>query len=188
MDKNNVTKLTPIILLFAVILFFIGQYFLYTDIKKTNQNWSVLSYELETKNNIEEYMISTGKIIQNLSNDLGKINKSIVSSTGDVEFIESIEKLADSNNLSIVINSLQLETNSKSTTSPVAILRINFKTEGGWLGTYKFLNQIESMPVKVKVNSYTFQSQNTDVISEVPVSTLNAKWESRVDLSVLKYR
>ncbi|MFZ2522056.1 MAG: hypothetical protein WAZ44_02050 [Minisyncoccia bacterium] len=188
MNKRKMTKLVPITFALLFILLLIGQFFLFIHIKNTNQNSSSLAVELRTKSNNEEYMISTGKIIQNINSDLNKVHKSIVSETGDVEFIESLERLADINNLSISINSLNIEANSKSTTSPVALLRISIKTTGGWSGSHKFLKQVESMPIKMKVNSYTLQSETSNIVQDNPLGVSTGKWESAVDLSVLKYR
>jgi hypothetical protein len=187
MIKFKLTKKVPLALLFLIIAVFVGQYFLFKNIKEINEKSSSLAQEIELKKNRENYMISTGKIIQNKSKDIELVKNSIVSNVGDVEFIGNLERMAYQNNLSIEIKSLYLESNSKSTTSPIAILRIGLKTTGSWFGTYKFLKEVESMQVKTKINSYAFQNENNNVSSQ-DTPSYSGKWESLVDISVLKYK
>lgn len=188
MYKTKLTKKFPALVALIVIVLFIAQYFLYIDIKKRNQNASSLSNELSLQINKEDYMISTGKIIQNISGDLNKVHRSIVSSTGDVEFIESLERMAERNNLSVSIDSLYLDVNPKATSSPITPLKMKLKTAGRWSGIYKFLKELESMPVKVKINSYSFMSENSNVSSQDSIVPPSGKWESNVDITVLKYK
>lgn len=187
MNKDKLTKNAVIILGIVSLVLLAAQVFVFRDIIKKNQNSSRLSNQVSIQDNKESYMISTGKVIQNKSDDIDRVHRSIVSSTEDVQFIESLESMAGDNNLSIEIQSLNLEENSKSTTSPITTLRISAKTKGGWTGTYKFLKQIESMPVKVRINSYSFVS-NTNNSESTTTKNFKSVWDSSVELSVLKYK
>lgn len=188
MYKDKLKKSTVIVLGIVVMVLFVVQYLVFRDIKIKNQKASILSNELLLQSNKEDYMISTGKLMQNISSDINRVHKSIVSSSEDVEFIESLENLANENNLDIKIDSLYIDQNPKATTSPITTLRIRTNPKGGWLGTYKFLKQIESMPVKVKINSYSFMSGASNISSDAQPSINNNNWESIIDISVLKYK
>lgn len=188
MKEGRITKKFPLTIAVVVLVLVVGQYFLWADVKKKSQQASALTNEYSVLANREQYMISTGKIIQNIEGDLERIHNSIVSKTGDVEFISGLERMAERNGLTISIDSLYLDVNPKATTSPIVPLKIKLKTKGQWAGTYRFLKEIENMPVKVKVSSYSIIGEQSNVSSEdvLPIST--GRWESNVDISVLKYR
>lgn len=186
MNSAKITKSLPIVLILGVILLVLAQYFLYVEIKKTNQRSSGLANEVDLKNNQEEYMISTGKVIQNINNDLSKVHKSIVSQTEDAEFITSIERLAEAVNLPVDINSLLLDVNPKATTSPIVSFKISIKTEGLWRSQYKYLKEIESLPIKTRISYYSLETAGENGNSDIS-KDVSGKWKSKIDFSVLKY-
>jgi hypothetical protein len=137
----------------------------------------------------QQYMISLERTIQNADPDIIRINNSIIAKDGDVEFIETLEQMAKTNGLSVSIDSLTLENNPILAGSNVTILRIKAKTQGSWLGTYTFLSELESLPLKIKVDKFGFANGGSD--TQTP-SGKSAKatvvWQSIFEIVVLKYK
>lgn len=187
MYKNLLTKKTIIILTLCVLLLAVVQYFVMRDIKMKNENISNMSIDLDFQTDREEYILSTGKIIQNIDSDLKKIDDSIISSSGDAKFLEGLESMAKVDNIDLSIEALSLEDIGKSTTSPIMVFKIKAKTvDGSWSGTYKMLKQLESMPVKVKINSFNFYNSATP--SSDSKEVYKPQWQSKFDINVLKYK
>lgn len=183
----NISSFKKILILLLVIttLFFIGYYFLYQDIKAKNEHISVLSEELLSKSNRQEYLKSTSKMIEDIRPDIEKINNSIVAVGGDVDFIENLESLARSNGLSIDISSLTFEDDKVLAASNTTKFKIKAKTVGGWAGSYAFLSEIESLPFKISINSFVINNI-PDKASEKVVP--GKDWLSTFEIVVLKYK
>ena len=169
----------------SVLCVFVLYYFIFRDIQSKNEHLSAFTHDLSLQMNKEEYLTSTEKKIQNINTDINNINNSIISHSGDVEFIENLESIAHNNNLSINIESLVFEDNPKFAPALVTIFKIKAKTTGGWVGTYRFLNQIESLPFKVKINNYAFISGAEESESSKKIDNV---WQSMFEISVLKYK
>lgn len=158
---------------------------MYRQIKYRDQSYQVYSKDLLFQNDRQDYLFSAQKIIENLSSDIEHINDSIVSSDGEVEFIENLEEVAKESGLSIEINSILLETNPKLASSSVSILRVRAKTRGSWSNSYLFLSRLESLPYKVKINKFGLVN-SSEVISGS--SRSSSIWQSSFEIDVLKYK
>ncbi len=164
-----------LILLTCIILVnFFGIYFLFKGIQTKNEHISILKNNMTGQFAKQNYLISTKRIIESISADIERVNNSIVASDGDVAFIENIESLARNDGVEINIESLSFN-DGKDKNSQVINFNIRAVVRGGWSDTYKFISKIESLPVKVKINSLN-------------LSAVNHIWESSMELSVLKYK
>ncbi len=179
MKNHKLSKKTLFVLTFLTLIFLGGYYYIFMDIKTRSENISTLSQELSMQSNKQGYLVSTQKMINSISSDIDRINNSIVPKDGDVAFIENLETLAKDNGLTIDIDSLVFEDDSKLEAIDVTAFKIKAKISGGWIGTYTFLSQIESMPLKVKINRFA-SSANSQATTSV--------WQSSFDITVLKYK
>ena len=109
----------------------------------------------------------------------------MVSVDGDVKFIENLESLARENGLSIDIDSLNFEDNTKLLPNNMTIFRVRAKTSGNFFGTYKFLSLVESLPFKVKIQNFTLSTASEEGVLNVKKSNI---WQSKFEISVLKYK
>ena len=135
--------------------------------------------------NRQNYLISTQKLISDLSPDLESINNSIVPSGDDVGFIEIFESVAKGNGLKIDIDFLVLKDDSSFKNANVTSLEIKAKTSGSWVGTYTFLSELESLPIKVKINNFSMDTapgSSSDGKKQLPM------WQSSFEIVVLKYK
>ena len=172
-----------------IIGFCILYYFVFVDIKNRNERISLLEHELKRETTKSEYITSLEHILVNADSDIARINNSIIPNDGDVEFIENLEKMARENNLLIEINSLVFENNSAFASTSLTLLKINAQTKGDWLGSYTFLNQIESLPIKVKIKRFDFTNSILETNSDITKSIKsNSVWQSTFEIFLLKYK
>ncbi len=186
MKSFGSNKRTLLILAILTIALLVGHYFLFRDIRLKNENTSKLLDHISEESNKGNYILTSQKALQNIAPDLEVLKKTIVGSTGEVEFIEYVESLARANGLSIVIDNLQTENDQKLlASSSVTLLKVRARTNGSWTGTYKFISLVESLPYRVRVNSFSMTAQGvTDATSG---ATKNG-WESNLEIRVLKYK
>ena len=180
MKNQDHFKKILIVLSLCVFGLFVVIYFVFADIKQKNENISTLENDLSLKTKQQQYLVSMQRTVKNADSDISRINNSIIGAGEDVQFIESLESIAKNNGLTINIDSLVFEDSTLPKSSSMTTLKVRAKTSGGWLGTYKFLGQIESMPLKIKINNFGF----TNTVDET-----NAKvWQSIFEISILKYK
>lgn len=179
-----------IIVLGILIVALFGVYYLvYRDIAHKNEHISSLLSGLSLENGKQEYLATTTAFLDSIAPDVANIKNSILSSDGDVKFIEDIERIARADGLSINIDSLSFQEDPVATANGVVVLNLKAKTTGSWAATYTFLKQIESLPLKVKVKSFGLSDTIGDIsidASEPPKPT--DKWQSSFEINVLKYK
>ena len=187
---NILKSYKKILILGLCVIGFYGIYYaLFMDIKNKNEHISVLENELSSGNSKQQLAISMQQMIKNSDSDITRINDTIVGNDGDVLFIENLESLAKLNNLSISIDSLAFQNHPLLSSSTITFFNIKGKIVGRWLGTYLFLAQLESLPLKVKINDFAFA--NTTEGSELDTKKFGTQgntWQSVFDISVLKYK
>ena len=184
-DKSLKTILAILTLL--VIGMFVVYYFVYDDIKSKNERVSSLQNDLSQEKNKQDYLISTQKVLQSIDPDVTRIKNSVIPKDGDVKFIGDLESLARGDGLTIDISSLLIDDNPENTSNSIDVLKIDAKIKGPWLATYTFLSQLESLPYKVKVNTFDFVNA-TDVSGPDRVISFNSDWQSVFQINVLKYK
>lgn len=151
-----------------------------------NENVSSLEHDLTLKGSRQDYLISTQKLIDDLSVDLQSVDSSIIAVDADVSFIEDLELLAEDNGLEIDIESLVVEDSPTLAAANVATLKAKIKTSGKWSGTYSFLTELESLPFKVKVNKFSMTNISKD--SGLDVKKNGQQWQGGFEIVVLKYK
>lgn len=188
MDQSKLFKKIIIGLSLISTALFVLIYFVYLDIKAKNEKISLVEQELASKNNRYDYLVSMQKLVQDIEPDIKKIDESIISKSADVDFIENLEALARSRDLTIQIFSLNLVADSKLSSSTVSTLKIKAKAEGSWASVYTFLSELESLPFKVKINQFSIISNDNLALSRAGSLTQEQKWQATFDISVLEYK
>lgn len=185
MKSRNFYKNILIIIGLVSLSFFVAHYFVYQDIKSKNENITTLSQQIDLESSRQEYLLSTERMIKSIRSDIDKINNSIISVDGNVEFIEGLESVAKNNGLTITIESLIIEDDPAVSSNEITTLKVKARTKGGWVGTYTFLKQIESLPYKIKINQFSMLNP----LDEASVSEPNvSEWTSTFEIRVLKYK
>ena len=188
MYKSASFKKILITLSIIILIIFASYHFIFLDIKSKNENISLLSQELASQSNKQDYLISTQKMLESINSDITNINKSIVAKGGDVAFIENLESIAKSNGLVINIDTLVFEDEKKLSSAGLTVFKIRAKTRGTWAGTYGLLSQLESLPFKIKINKFAVLAETSDTFDAKKLKPANVMWQGSFEIVVLKYK
>lgn len=186
--KNSKSFKKIIFLLSVFTLFlFVAQYFVYRDIKIKNQKISVAERDLLLQEGRQEYLISTEKLISAIGPDLQKIDNSILAQDGEVTFINSLEDLAAKNKLKFEPEFLGSDENDATLKNTnIKTFTIRAKISGSWSDTYTFISELESNPIKIKINNLSISNISSD--SGIDVKKFGPRWQSVFEIVVLKYK
>lgn len=188
MKEKRPYKKILILLIVIVLALFTSFYFVYEDIKARNEHIGQLNQEIASQYKRNNYLLNLQKTLQNTDSDIVRINNSIIPSDGDIKFIEDLEKTAKAYGLSLSINSLVFEDGQGFSSSNIHVFKVRAETNGPWSSTYKFLAQLESMPLKVKVNNFSLSGSVQNSSPESKSSKVSSVWRSVFDISILKYK
>jgi hypothetical protein len=187
MKNNNSLKRIIFLLSIFVLFLFAAQYFVYRDIKIKNQKISVAERDLLLQESRQEYLLSTEKLISAIGADLQKIDDSVLAQDGEVAFINSLEDLAAKNKLKFDAEFLGSDENDVTLKNTnIKKFTIRAKISGSWSDTYTFISELESNPVKVKINSLSMSNVSLD--SGIDVKKFGPRWQSVFEIVVLKYK
>lgn len=185
----NTQTLKKILLVIGILILiiFVSYYFIYKEIRFKDETYQTLLRDLSFQDAKEEYLISTEKTVDSLISDISRVNDAIVSKDGEVEFIETLESIAKESGLSIEIDSLVFSNDETIVSESVGVLKVKAKTKGSWVGSYIFLSRLESLPLKLKINSFGLSnSLSENVVGKKIIRS--SVWQSVFEISVLKYK
>ena len=189
MYNYKLLKIMLLTLSTLVVVIFGLCYIVFQDIKDKNENHHILSHGLLFQNDKLAYLVSTQKAIDNISSDIVRIDSSVVSKEGEVDFIENLESIARENGLSIEIDSLVFEDKPGSSSGLINVLKIKAKTKGSWYGSYVFLSRLEALPFKIKIDKFSLTNTGTEIlVSDKKVGVPSGDWQSTFEIAVLKYK
>jgi len=177
MRKNNFQII--ILLVIVVLVLAAAKIFLLWDIRHKNQQISLMDYEIQSSGTVEQNTIVMQHMIQAASPNIALVNSSSIASDGDIAFIENLESLARSNGLDIQIDSLLFESSATLASSSMTAFKVKAETKGSWAGTHKFLIEMESLPIKIKINNFS---------TSVDPEDANRVWQSSFEIKALKYK
>lgn len=183
---SHIIKILTLLSILVVVLF-VAHFFFFKDLKAKNKNIGELDYYLSTDLEREKYAIDTQRLLQNLESDIQLVKNSFIASGGDIEFIETLESIARQNGLQISIDSLVLEGDTKNASTTSMLFRVKASASGSWAGVYKFINQLESLKYKIKINALSFSGASATQDVETGTPSQNT-WRTDFDIRVLKYR
>lgn len=185
---NNISNYKKILILLAlcVLGLFVVFYFVYKELLIKNKNNANLLQYISEESSREAYASNIQKQLSKLDPDIKKVKGVVVPSADVVSFIEELENTARSNGLTIQNNSITEEVDPKLSSSTVVFLKIKSTTSGTWSGTYKFLAELESLPHKVRINSFTMNNSTFQADPTMPSTSKN--WDATFEIKVLKYK
>ncbi len=188
MNQPRPFKKIIIVLSIICLSLFAIMYFVYAEIRSKNQKVSSVQQDLSQKNTRYDYLVSMQKTVMDIEMDIKKINDSIIPKSGDVAFIEKIESLAKNRDLNIQIESLNLVSDPKAGSSTVATLKIKASVDGVWSNMYLFASELESLPVKIKVNKFSLSNKDKIPSDKTKIAELGKEWKGSFEISVLEYK
>lgn len=176
-----------VILILITLVLFLFYYFIFVDIKQRNEKISELQSKIEVQTKRDQYTISAKQEAQDISDNIGKIDKSVIGKDNYVDFIEQVEGMAKKNNLEVSIDSLTLDELPSLADSGMTTLVIKAKTKGSWIGVYSFVNEIESLPTILRVEKMNIM-YSSDAGVDLKKSNTNISWLCTFEIRVLKYK
>lgn len=188
MYSINFLKKILVILGVLILAIFVSYYFVYREVRFRDETYQTLLRDLSFQDAKQEYLISTQRTMEGLLLDINHINDSVVSKEGDVEFIETLETIAKESGLTIEIDSLVLSNDPTLVPDSVDILKVKAKTKGSWANSYLFLSRLESLPFKLKIDSFGLSNTLAEVVLANKKVVKNSIWQSVFEISVLKYK
>lgn len=186
-DNKHLKKILvlPVLLVLVMMGVII---FVFLSIKNKNEHISDLRNDLAFQVTKQQNMISMDQLVEKARPEISLIDNSIIAKDGDVAFIEDLEEIAKSSGLSIDIESLSFEENPVASSSSMTTLKVKANTKGSWLGTYKFLAQVEALPFRVKINNFAFINSSDETVFNKKKIANPLGWQSKFEISVLKYK
>ncbi|KKR31515.1 MAG: hypothetical protein UT65_C0024G0002 [Parcubacteria group bacterium GW2011_GWF2_39_8b] len=187
MNNINSLKKILVVLIICIIWFCSIYYIIFSNIKNKNEQTGRLISELNAQVKKQENSLLVERMIKNADSNINLIDSSIIAKDGDVGFIENLERIARESGLEMTIQSLIFEDDPSFASTTLTSLKITAKTKGAWLGSYKFLAHMESLPFKIKINKFVLVKNISDADSEIK-NAEPSLWESTFEIRVLKYK
>ncbi len=186
MEQSGLFKKIIVILSLGSLLLFGVIYYVYSDIKTKNETILTVEQDLSSKNEKHEYLMSLQNVVESIDPEVQKIENSIVPKAGDVAFIEELEALGRSSGLVVEIDSLNLASDPKISSSTFTMLKVKVRASGAWSDVYEFASIMESLKYKIKVNKFTLS--NKEELTAIRSQTTNKDWQGIFEISVLEYK
>ncbi len=186
----SVQKLKKILIVLGILILaiFVSYYFIYKEVRFRDETYQTLLRDLSFQDSKQEYLISTQKIVDGLVLDINHVNDTIVPKEGEVEFIESLEIMAKESGLSIEIDSIVFSNDATIISESIDVLKIKAKTKGSWEDNYLFLSRLESLSLKLKIDSFGLSNTLADVVLTNKKVIKTSVWQGVFEISVLKYK
>lgn len=185
-NKTKKVFITALLFSFAII----GLYcYLWVKIIQKNQNIALLLGEVETLNMEKETFYSIKEKMSETAPLREKLTEFFIPKDGVVSFLNKIQSLGTENELEFKVDSVSIEDDASAPDS-FENVKLNIEAEGAWADIYRFSTLMELMPLKVfveKVDLEIVPIANLDV-SKSQTESSNAKWKSKMNLSVVKLK
>jgi Tfp pilus assembly protein PilO len=188
MKKITSHKVILVLLALSVILLFGVIFMLFQNIKNQSENTSSLQNEIDLGTKQNQYTIFLQKSLQDSKSDIDKVDGSILSSDGNVGFIEKIETLAKDNSLNISIDSLSVEDIPTIDSNSLTSLKIRASAQGSWPDMVVFLTKLESMPFVMRVEKFDLLNSSDNPIGLPPPTSSKQNWLSTFEIRILEYK
>jgi Tfp pilus assembly protein PilO len=176
------------LLILLTILLFVAIFALFQNIKNEDENASQTQNEINLSEKQNQYSVSLRESLQNSNSNIAKVSGSILSSDGDVAFIEQLENVAKENGVSITIDSLSVENIPNITSNNLTSFKIRAEAEGDWNGMMAFLTKLESLPYVARVEKLDLANSSDNPLSQTTPATSAQSWQSVFEIRVLQYK
>lgn len=148
---NIVQKITTntviLLVLFGVVLYF-GIFITLSAIENTRVEIIAEKIETEKRVNREQNMSSLISKLKKIENDLVKIDNVFIDKNSELEFITTLESVANYNNVTQGINLLPIDETVKE--NPKSI--VNIVAKGKYIDIINYMQDIESLNYYVNIS------------------------------------
>jgi hypothetical protein len=120
-----------------------------------------------------------------------KIQSYFIPMDGMVGFLNGLQDIGKGNNLEIKINSVNVITDTSTTTSIFETVSMTSEVVGAWQDVYRFVTLVELLPFGVSINGVNLERTSSDFLPSTSQKKSDPKvslWRGTVDISVLKLK
>ena len=174
--KLSQTQIQTLLAGLGVVVLLVIYVVMFNSIKNQNNQISILRNQVDIEIQKDQRLHSIKQLLSDLNPELGQIDSFFVKSDGVVSFLEYLESLGRSINLSITVNSVSVNDQSDNGL-PYDQLKIEFVAQGFWGSITQFLSLLEASPYGVIVERVQLE--------RIPSSRL---WQANIGFSVSKLK
>lgn len=168
------------VLIFIILGFFVGYYFLFQYGYALGQTVYDLKQETEQdsrqRQEIQQSLAALGAITPQLQ----EIDSYFIGPDGEVPFIDSLEARAQSLQLKTEITSVQIEKSKNLAPKKLEYLTLRLKVNGSWKNVYTFISLLQNIPYQVTLDQVDLTAS---VNEERPQGTT---WQATSIIKILK--
>jgi Tfp pilus assembly protein PilO len=172
--KFHSTKIL-ILIIICNIAAIAGYYLLFQYIKTQTEAASSLTSTLSLSEQKNSHLNSLRSVVKDTEGKRQQLAAFLLSSDGEISFIEQVETLAKSSGLNEKTNNVSSIAGSTVSTK---IFQMQIETTGSWSNLMYFLNQLENLPYNVRVQNVSLNKQSGDSKSS------GSPWTAIVDINV----
>lgn len=186
MRKQTAIKRILVITILFALLTWAGAFMFYFSIESKKIAAGNLAGEITLKNNQKDEIKALSRDIQNLKDDLEKIDNHIVGSSQDkvADFLKTIEKISEKSGTELDIDSIDIAPLAdKQLAEQFEELNLTLQITGSWNSVFLFLGLIENLPQKIEVKNL-----GLSVLENLEETTGGAEWSGRLVLSTEKFK
>ncbi len=186
-------KSTNFILIISVILLIVlfGSFFyLINVIKNKNKHISAVSATLQEKINEKDNMVALENKIIELGDTHKQISGYLIDTSNIDTFVEYLEGLGVSNNISLTVKSVETPKGEKNK------LNFNIEMDGSFPNVTKVVSILENSPYNMSINSLYINKITKDSSMEtvdpkskkmVTITTTKSSWQATANFTVLSF-
>lgn len=162
--------------------------YLFTNIKRMDKTVSDRMAKIEYEFEKERQLQSIRNLMNDTKSEFGQIANFFIQPTGSVEFIETVESLANIAGIKIEIESVGIDIAKNKTSSSTESFRVSLKTEGSWANSMHLLGLLESVPYKLAFDSINLQKMEDGNVSSLNKEKNSAYWAGNFIFRALKIK
>lgn len=185
------TRIFFFILLVVALLGIVGWYVLYGKIVGQASAASQARAAQQASQESRQQDQSLASFLSTSSSTAMALLSSVVPQNGSVSFISMIENIAKQAHAGVRIQDVKISSPSKvapgASTSKFDALVLDLSFQGSWSEIYSFINMLETLPYKVRLNNISLSQSVFSVPSSGSASaSTQSFWTGTLTLSVLK--
>lgn len=151
MNKNKLNS-HIVILIILIMAIFAASYFIYKTISIKGQHVADLLNEDTQKSSQEREIKNLANSLSTLKEQSQEIDAHLVSSDGEVNFINTLENAAKNQNLEALTSQVSIDSPKSLKLKALEYLVLKIEVNGDWNGIYKFMSIFPNLPYKINID------------------------------------
>ncbi len=168
------------VIIFLALLATTGYVLFFRELQKKNIQFEKIRLEIESEDMREVKLRFLGRGLLDTVEERDMIKGAFIKKDGEVAFVENLEKMAKSLEVTLEINSLAIK---EVEVDGVEKLSMRIVVDGSWAGVYKFLTLLQNFPESVEFSRFSL-SRNEGAGGK----DKNILWRMSADFDVLKLK